>query len=147
MNIILSRYKLSKTHTLGLLYIDGEYCCHTLEDAARDRKIKHQTCIPTGTYEIKFREADTPMTKKYRKKFSWFTNHLELQAVPNFNYVYLHIGNSVKDTSGCLLIGEYIKDRKLYNSTIAFSRTYKTITAALDCGEEVTIKVQDLQLT
>lgn len=144
MNIEINRYNFTSKSTLGIISIDGKYMGHTLEDPEREVKIKHKTCIPEGTYPIRYREVDSPMTLKYKKKYYWFKYHLELQNVPYFKYIYLHIGNTPGDTSGCVLVGEYSKKDKLYNSRIFFRKLYTTISEALDAGEKVTITIKKI---
>ena len=37
--------------------------------------------------------------------------------VPNFSYIYIHMGNNFSDTAGCLLVGQkvkYFKKQKEY---------------------------------
>lgn len=50
--IELRRKELRQSETIGELLIDGEVFCYTLEDTVRDVKIKGQTAIPAGTYEV-----------------------------------------------------------------------------------------------
>lgn len=149
MNITLTRFSNGAEDTLGLMSIDGKFECFTLEDQYRSFKVRGDTRIPEGTYKIKFREVNSPMTEKYQKRFRWFKWHLELQDVPNFQYVYIHIGNNEKDTDGCILVGDeastnvsgygYIK-----RSTQAYERLYSKIKQSLISGKEVTITIKDL---
>ena len=83
-----------------------------LEDEVRDVKVMHETAIPLGEYEIKYRTVGGWFTRekaRYDKKFgaSWFKGMLELQDVPNFTYVLIHSGNTDESTSACLLLGKY----------------------------------------
>ena len=105
MKIELTRLKDNGNATLGLMKVDGEAFCFTLEDEFRAEKIKGETRIPAGKYAVKFREVLSPMTKRYRDRYDWFTYHLELQDVPGFTHVYIHIGNTEKHTDGCVLVG------------------------------------------
>ena len=54
MEVKVIRQEMSKDSTFGQLYIDGKYICETLEDLDRGKapKIKHQTAIPVGTYNL-----------------------------------------------------------------------------------------------
>jgi len=106
MKLTLKRIALRPTYTIGKLYIDDVYFCDTLEDTVRDvnkngkfdngeKKIKGETAIPYGTYEIKW--TYSPRFKKYTP---------QLMNVPSFEGVRIHSGNTSKDTEGCLLLGE-----------------------------------------
>ena len=54
MNLLLIREQFFKDTTIGKLYINGEFFCHTLEDAIRGYGIKvyGHTGIPAGAYKI-----------------------------------------------------------------------------------------------
>ena len=54
-----------------------------------------------------------------------------LQDVPNFNYVYIHVGNDDDHTDGCLLVGDGVlsnlstENNNLNTSAQAYERIYK----------------------
>ena len=56
MELLLRRIARKKTYTIGKLYVDGKYVCDTLEDYDRLYfglpKVKHETAIPCGRYEV-----------------------------------------------------------------------------------------------
>ena len=153
MNLHLLRISSAEESTLGWFYIDHEAECMTLEDQYQKVKVKKETRIPDGRYEVKFREDITPMTKRYRKQFPWFTYHLQVQDVRGFENVYIHKGNTDDHTEGCILLGDSlinnqydvgaIKSGKgfLGNSTQAFERVYKKVFSALKAGDEVTLDI------
>lgn len=130
--------------TIRELYINGAFVCYTLEDPQRKIKIAKQTGIPDGVYDIGFRDDVTPMTERYRDKYSsFFWNHLEIKGVPNFEYIYIHIGNFPKNTDGCLLVGQTRGDDAIYQSTLAFKKLYTRLASALMRGEQIQIKIGD----
>ena len=146
MNLELKRIASGTDDTLGALYINGKFECFTLEDEKRTIKVKGETRIPAGNYQIKFREILSGKTKRYRKRYTWFTWHLHLQNVPGFKYVYIHIGNYEKDTDGCLLVGEQLLSNlsgrgAVLKSGPAFKRLYAKISEVLTRGEPVFINV------
>lgn len=151
MELYLSRYDHGEDHTAGLLRSCDGFLGYLLEDEYRSVKVKGETRIPAGRYEIKKRMEVTPLTERYRKKFQWFDFHLELQDVPNFNNVYIHIGNYERDTDGCLLVGNgtlYDPVRQiatLTNSTACYKSLYKLITNWL-LVDQVFINIADLTL-
>ena len=145
MNITVIREKWTEDYTIGEIHIDGVYECKTLEDGKHAVKIPGETAIPVGLFELNYLQHDSPLTKRYRKRFSWFTKHLHLKNVPNFEWIYIHIGNTIQDTRGCILVGEEIVPHKglfaLKRSTAAYEKLYKKVQAALDRNERVTIEV------
>lgn len=131
---------------LGNMYIDGELFCFTVEDLVRDKKEKGITAIPAGKYKIKYRDQPSPMRERYRRKYDWFKNHLHIQDVPGYKYIYLHIGNFPKDSQGCILINGKLNSLANCgeNSTESFRKFYLKIASALGKEEEVTLEIRDL---
>lgn len=143
MKLLVDRFKSNDETTLGKLYIDGNFECYTLEDEFRTKKVWGETRIPAGIYEIKFRKEGR-FHERYSKRFKeYHVGMLELQSVPNFKYILIHIGNDDDDTAGCILVGKYIVSWTLQASTIAYEHMYKQIAAALLQHEDVTIEIQD----
>jgi hypothetical protein len=150
MDIQLLRTFPSKESTLGCLYVDKEPECFTLEDEYREVKVKGETRIPSGTYEVKFNESLTPLTEKYRAKYPWFTYHLEIQNVRNFKNVYLHVGNTDDHTEACILVGDTLtnnqnQDGFLGHSAQAFERFYKKVGEHL--RQEGCVQIQIIDYT
>lgn len=149
MLIKLLRFSGQKDDTLGIMSIDDKFHCFTLEDEKRDVKVKGETRIPAGQYELKINKEETPLTLKYREKYSWFKYHIELIGVPGFNKVYTHIGNTDKDTDACILQGDSCNSNLLKNgfigeSTNAFHRFYDMVYPILEKGiEKVHIRIID----
>lgn len=152
--IKLKRLFKGSDSTLSVLWIDMDKpACFIVEDEQRDVKVQGETRIDAGLFQIKYREADTGLTMKYRKKFpSWFKYHLEIIGLPRHKYVYIHIGNFESNTEACLLTnydgkmlssGEYAGGR----STEAFKDVYLKLSAILDSGKELWIQVTDEEIT
>ncbi|RZS93293.1 DUF5675 family protein [Aquimarina brevivitae] len=151
--ITLIRYTYDEHTTLGLLYVRDKFTAYTLEDTYREEKIKGKTRIPSGTYQIGFREITdppSPLTQKYRNRSDlkdFFTHHLEVKNVENFNFIYIHIGNDHGDTDGCILIADGIHasslEKKILSSVKAYTKFYKHIKALLEVGEPVRLVIYD----
>ena len=96
LSLLLIREIFSTRTTLGSLFVNGKYFSYTLEDALRYRglKIQNQTCIQDGMYKIIVNESQT-----FRRKLPL------LLDVPFFEGIRIHGGNTVEDSSGCILIG------------------------------------------
>ena len=150
MELKLYRTSSQVDSTSGILYIDNEFACYTLEDEQRKVKVKAETAIPLGIYEIQFRTVGG-FHDRYSSRFKAFhQGMLELQDVPNFQYILIHCGNTDEHTAGCILLGDsqennlIMKDGFIGKSTQAYSRVYPKIASALSRNEKVTIEIIDL---
>jgi hypothetical protein len=141
MKLELKRYISGNEFTIGNLSIDGVYECKVIEDEYRQVKVMSETRIPDGEYEIKLRTFGGHH-QKYKKK-PFHKGMLWLQDVPNFKDILIHIGNSPKDSSGCLLTVTNVDEKTGVGteSTKAYDKMYKKVVAAFDRGEKVTIKI------
>ena len=149
MEIINTRIASDNQSTLGLLTVDGKKFSFVIEDEERDIKVKGETRIPAGKYLVKFRKQITPLTKKYRSKYPWFTYHLELTDVPNFKYVYIHIGNFESSTDACQIVGNKAgfdgnNHFRNFESVDNFRRLYLLVLDVINRGESVWYEVLDL---
>jgi hypothetical protein len=143
----VDRYLSSEQATLGKLFVEDFFECFTLEDEYRAVKVMAETRIPEGTYEIKLLTTGDHHNT-YSKRFPEFhKGMLWLQDVPKFQGILIHIGNTEKDTAGCLLIGA-TKDEKtmtIGNSTIAYKAFYPKIARAILEGRKVLITYKNIE--
>ena len=151
MMLELLRIVSGSDSTLGILYDVTEgrkFMSFTLEDEHRDVKVMAETRIPAGTYEIQFRMVGG-LHSKYSNRFAGIhKGMLELQDVPNFQYILIHCGNTEEDTAGCLLVGYDPKREKennyaVYHSTLAYYEVYPHIANHLHNGGTVSITITD----
>lgn len=131
MNLTLIRTQQGKESTLSELYLDGEFVGYGLEDAVRENKIKGSTAIPSGKYRLGFNTYGA-MNARYRKRFpELHRGMIEILDIPNFSYVYIHIGNNIGDTSGCVLVGNKMAlldgDYEIYQSQSAYVKLYEKL--------------------
>ena len=152
MKLTVVRTQFGADATNGLLFIDREFECFTLEDEVRDVKVHSETAIPLGEYEIKLRTVGgfhTKYTERYGAAFH--KGMLELQDVPNFQYILIHTGNTDQHTAGCLLVGETQqdldkgKDGFIGGSGDAYKKMYPKVLNALLSGKKVTIEYTTIQ--
>ncbi|MEN5376529.1 DUF5675 family protein [Sphingobacterium kitahiroshimense] len=130
-NVLVKRIGQGKQSTLSYLFVDGEFVCYVLEDAIRDVKIKGETAIPAGIYPLILNTYGA-MNARYKRRFPEFhQGMIEIKEIPNYSYVYIHIGNNIGDTSGCILVGtswEMIEgDYELRKSRKAYVSLYKKL--------------------
>jgi len=154
MDLLVLRFSSQKDSTNGLLFQKTEifglqFLCYTLEDEQRALKVKGETRIPAGIYDIQFRK-EGGFHNKYSKRFADIhKGMLQVMDVPNFDYILLHCGNTDEHSSGCLLLGDsqennvIIKDGFIGKSTNAYKRVYPLIAKELELGNKVTIEYKD----
>lgn len=153
MNIVIKRLYKKSDYTIGDLYINNQWFCNTLEDVDRGLKkedplsyiMKYKRfcniAIPTGTYEITLDEVSPKFSKV--EKYKTIQGKLpRLQDVPGFEGILIHIGNTNKDTEGCILVGKNRLKGRVCESTDTFFKLYKTLQDAKNKGEEITIKIE-----
>lgn len=73
---------------LGKLYLNGAFVCFTLENASK--------AIPCGMYSVQ--NSKSP---KFKRELPLIWN----AKVPAKRGIRIHVGNSSKDSSGCILVG------------------------------------------
>jgi hypothetical protein len=151
MKLDVIRFQFGKDATNSLLFIDGEFECYGLEDEYRDVKVMHETCIPEGEYEIKFRTVGGFHTRYSARYGSFHKGMLELQDVPGFQYILIHSGNTDEHTSGCYIVGETQqdldkgKDGFVGNSGVAYKKLYPKVADELEKGNKVKIKYTNIK--
>tara|TARA_B100000519_G_C14232938_1_gene433345 strand:+ start:1528 stop:2007 length:480 start_codon:yes stop_codon:yes gene_type:complete len=156
MKLKVLRFSSQEDSTSGLLFLEGDlglqFLCYTLEDEARVLKVRGETRVPAGTYEIKLR-TEGGFHEKYKKRFAGLhKGMLHVTNVPGFEWILIHTGNTDEHTAGCLLVGDsqennsIIKDGFIGKSTNAYKRIYKDISRALELKEKVTIEYVDFDV-
>lgn len=149
MELRVDRYSDNGESTLGLLFLDGEFMCYTIEDEKRTEKVFGETRIPDGEYPVLLR-TEGGFHQRYGARYpEMHKGMLHIQDVPNFEYILIHIGNDDDDTAGCLLVGNTANNNTIGNGFIggsrdAYERLYPVVSSALEKNECVTIKYRSL---
>lgn len=139
------RVAQGKNSTLSQLYINGIFQCYLLEDKIRAVKVPTATAIPTGTFQLKVNTWGGKNVDYKRAFGKLHEGMIEIFGLPNFSFVYIHVGNTIKDTAGCPLCGfgfqftdgEYI----VTQSTAAYKMVYpKLLHLAKESVNKVTIE-------
>ncbi len=138
MELRLKRIARRESYTIGRLYVDGERFCDTCEDKDRGlsqklpvslniaKKKKGVTAIPTGRYRITLDVVSQRFSKKSAYQFCG-GRLPRLVNVPAFDGVLIHIGNTAKNTEGCILVGQNKEVGKVLNSTVTFRQLYERL--------------------
>lgn len=142
MKISVMRAPSQGGATIGKLFVDGAFKCHTLEDEIREVagepveawKIKGATAIPAGRYQV---------TLEYSNRFGPDT--LTVHDVPGFQFIRMHAGNTSADTEGCLLLGLQAGSASLIGGTSrpAVELVKGLVRAAIERGDPVTIDISN----
>ena len=150
MQLTLVRTDRQPNYTIGSLFINGEFFCYTLEDKDRyltsdmslediqSKKIYGKTAIPKGVYFIDMNTVSTKFkdrlwAKPYDGKLPRLLN------VPGYEGILIHVGNTVEDTSGCILVGTEYSNGFLRNSATAFTSLMSILT---NTKEPIIITIQ-----
>ena len=99
MNLELIRIINSYNYTEGVLNIDGNYFCHTLE-LPWENNTPQKSCIPVGEYDV-----DVERSNHFSEKFGTDIFLPCVKNVPGREGVEIHGGNSPSDSLGCILVG------------------------------------------
>ena len=118
INLLILRETFTDNSTIGELFLNGEKMCDTLELPYRDNQ-RSISCITTGQYKVRLRYPRESATRDYI--------HLLVQDVPNRDWILFHRGNTAKDTSGCILVGQGSKHNAVQNSRLAMDLLIKEI--------------------
>jgi len=86
------RLEKSEDGTFGVLRVEGEVFCVTLEPPDRGNRVG-ESCIPVGKYDC--RKVESPS----------FGPTFEVTGVPGRSHILFHQGNVAGDTEGCILLG------------------------------------------
>lgn len=140
MKMVLNRHPTGLTCTIGDLSVDGEHFCHVLEDPIREKpgipvekwKVKGDTAIPAGRYGVEITwsgrfKCDLPL----------------LIAVPGFEGIRIHAGNTNADTEGCLLVGNWRGGEFIYNSRATLESLMDLMEIANISKRVITIEVNN----
>ena len=140
------------------LYIDGKWFCNCLEDADRGldnsmsedmiRTLKKPsiTAIPRGTYEITLDVVSPKYSKVQFYKDVCNGKVPRLKNVKGFDGILIHAGNTDKDSSGCLLVGQNKVKGQVINSKETFKQLYKLLQDGKNRGEKMK-RTEEVELT
>ena len=102
MEMIIYRTTNEEKQRLGTGFLvkeNGEvpFDFYTLELADRQNK-RSISCIPAGVYRV------------IKRRSIRFGEHFHIQNVPHRELILIHVGNSYRNTNGCILVGTGLKN-------------------------------------
>lgn len=138
MHLDLIRDQFTGKSTGGVLYIDGDFFCYTLEDKDRQvettgEKVYGKTAIPRGVYKV-----IVNLSPKFQRYYP------RLLDVPGYQGVLIHEGNTDADTEGCILVGMSRGKDIIHNSTLALARLMEKLQGRSDITINITAGAQPL---
>jgi hypothetical protein len=140
MDYSLLRIKSRGDYTIGGIFehktalSKPNFLCFSLEDEFRKEKLKAETRIKFGRYKLELR-TEGGLTQKYARKFpGMHVGMIWLRDVPDFKWVYIHVGNTDDDTEGCIVVGNGALSDRLTNSVDAYSFIYPKMVASIRSG-------------
>lgn len=143
MEIQVNRIAKKDGYTIGRMSLNGVYFCDTLEDTDRGlnvtmsvdevlaKKIKAQTAIPTGKYDVIL--TFSPRFKRVLPL---------LLSVKGYEGIRIHAGNTAeKDTEGCLLVGENKAKGQVINSRATLEKLMSVLLECEKRKEKISITI------
>jgi hypothetical protein len=126
---IIRRPEVPGLETFGELFIEGVHFCFTLERPWLNDE-PDVSCIPIGTYEVRYLWSD---------KFGKLMPHV--MDVPGRSGILFHKLNWVRQSEGCIGLGERISGDMLQDSGDAYDDFLKWF-ASVGNEANVTISYQ-----
>lgn len=123
--LTLVRYTRTDEAILGSLYLNGAFVCYTLENAAK--------AIPCGMYTVQ-----NSKSTKFKRELPLLHN----AQVPASRGIRIHVGNTAKDSQGCVLVGMTREVHLLGGSKLKESKAAETMVTML-CRNESNIVIVD----
>lgn len=109
----------------GALLVDGRVTCWTLEHP--------HMAIPAGTYPMNLSVSPT------------FRQHLwEIMDVPDRTRILLHAGNTLADTSGCILVGKSAGELGGKPAVLGSANALSNLMRLLDGQVRPTIEIKEV---
>lgn len=146
MKLILRRVDKNDRRVYGRIEADGGRIVvpHTLEEPWRDENgdglgDTGRSCIPAGEYPVFLRKSRLHGGTGKRTY-----DVPELRDVPGRSHVQIHIGNTLADTEGCILVGSVRSQQKtlddggcVLGSRPAFDRLMEELVGEVEWTLEV----------
>lgn len=123
--LTLVRYTRTDEAILGSLYLNGAFVCYTLENAAK--------AIPCGMYKVQ--NSKSP---KFKRELPLLHN----AQVPASRGIRIHVGNTAKDSQGCVLVGMTREVHLLGGSKLKESKAAETMVTMI-CRNESNLVIVD----
>ena len=126
------RIEDSKVHGMfGVLLIHKTSFCVTLEPPWKNNEA-HISCIPAGRYLCtKYTSQKYPAT-------------YQVNSVPGRSLILFHPGNTVDDTTGCIILGQYFgKLRSAERAVLNSGKTFREWMAWMGANQTFWLNIKE----
>ena len=150
--LIADRAWKKRTYTISRLFLGEERLCEILEDPDRGldqrmplsqierMKVRKETAIPRGTYEVRLSVSEKYKTRPWAKKYKGLVP--EILGVKGFSGVRIHPANTADQIEGCLAPGRNKVVGKVIESTDCYYELMdKIFIPAHQAKEQVTLTI------
>lgn len=151
MELVVDRKWKKANYTISNLTINGKWFCNVIEDTDRGlkdsmtleeiKKIKKHslTAIPSGKYKVTLDVVSPKFSTNSYYKQVCRGKLPRLLNVKGFDGILIHVGNTEKNSAGCLIVGENKVKGQVINSKATFERLYKEL---LKDKNNITIEIK-----
>lgn len=129
MIITIHRAWPKRDYIIGRVFVNGVFLCNSLEPPLNR---VYFPGIPCGAYDITLSTSS-----KFRAVRPF------IAAVPKRTGIMIHEGNTVKDTRGCILLGDNLTAGMVSNSKRRMSEIMELLTVASRAGESLKLVIHD----
>ena len=117
MQAILTRFEQTPKHTIGCL-VAKDLHVFTMENPWLDNQL-NISCIPEGNYPVEIYNSP-----KYKEVYL-------LQETYTRSYIEFHVGNTVKNTKGCILPGLTVGRLNNFKAVLSSRKALKKMRSVL----------------
>ncbi len=135
------------TTAIGMLYLNEEFFCYTLEDSGADESSKAAVQIPAGNYGVELDHHPNSFAEKLEQRYpEWYTAPIKFTGVKNFSSVWLQNGVDELPGQASIVVTNDLQisdtDAFLKNSEDTFKKLYIQLRSALERGTPVRVIVK-----
>jgi len=117
--------------TFSVLLLEGRVFCVALEET--QKTTPYDSSIPAGNYTC--------------ERFLSPTKHIEvweLQHVQNRTHVQIHAGNTLDDTLGCILLGQYFDKLRDNRAVLNSGKTFKKFMQVTRNADKLNLTIREV---
>lgn len=132
---------------IGMLYINEDFFCYTLEDSGVDESLRAAVQIPPGNYGVELDHQPNSFTEKFEQLYpDWYTAPIKFTGVNRFTSVWLQ--NEIDELPGqaSIVVTNDLQvsdaDAFLKSSRETFKTLYVRLRSALEQDTKVRVIVK-----